>query len=84
MARRDGLETLAQLLVADGGFDKLEVGSSGLQIGPQEAGMMAEPRRVDADPDRERRQRMIRWRRNRGWLETVHGRSGARAPRSKA
>jgi hypothetical protein len=38
---RDGLEPFAQLLIARGRLDKLEVGRSGLQIGPQEAGMMS-------------------------------------------
>ena len=43
MASGDGFEAFAQLLVADGGLNELEVGRGGLQIGAQEAGMMAEP-----------------------------------------
>jgi hypothetical protein len=40
LASSDGLKPLAQLLIACGRLDKLEVGGSGLQVGPQEAGMM--------------------------------------------
>lgn len=37
----DGVQTLAELLIAEGGLDDQEVGGSGLQIGAKKGGVMA-------------------------------------------
>jgi len=37
----DGFEAFAELLIAGGGLDELEVGRGGLEIGTEEGGVMA-------------------------------------------
>jgi hypothetical protein len=37
----DGLQTLTELLIAEGGLDDHEVGGGGLQIGEEKGGVMA-------------------------------------------
>ena len=47
----DVLEALAELSIAGGGLDELQLASGGIEIVAQKGGIMAIARRVDADAD---------------------------------
>ena len=51
MALGEVFETLAELGVAVGGFDELELGGGRLEVVAQEGGVVAVARGVDADAD---------------------------------